>query len=187
MSENADLTERLFIGIPLPEDVRKKLKTQSWSGLERYKAESLVPSFNWHLTMAFIGQINQDLYTPLIQLLEVYDWGSGFKASIRHFGGFPEMDSAKIIWAGLNKGNKEVEDLAEILRRQLNHITVPYDQKPFVPHITLCRMRSQKNISRLQEDGKMKQEIPFHVDKMILYKSIKGKHPYVPILEVPLS
>ncbi|MEC7276759.1 MAG: 2'-5' RNA ligase family protein, partial [Bdellovibrionota bacterium] len=70
---------RYFIGIPLPQEVKKKLKVQSWPGLSRYKEEKLVPQQNWHLTLAFIGNLDESKVEELKGLLGVFKWGEPFK------------------------------------------------------------------------------------------------------------
>lgn len=177
---------RYFIGIPLPPDVRKKLRVQSWPGLSRYKDEKLVPQNNWHITLAFIGHLDDDKRDELIELLKVYQWGETFKASVRNFGAFPAFEQAKILWMGLAKGSEQVEALAQQLRHRLDEMEITYDKKPFVPHITLARLRSLKNCSKLADNGKMKQEVNFQVEEINLYNSEKEKHPYGIEQTIPL-
>ena len=178
---------RYFIGIPLPSEVKKKLKVQSWPALSRYKDEKLTHQVNWHITLAFIGDLDEDKAEEVQSLLQYFDWGKSFKITVRNFGAFPTMDNGRIIWMGCEKGSKELSELAEKLRRQLDDMGIPYDNKPFVPHITLARLRSPKNLSRLTENGKMKQEVPFEVTEIHLYDSEKEKHPYEIVGSVTLE
>lgn len=178
---------RYFIGIPIPSDAKKKIKVQSWPGVSRYKDEKLVPQQNWHLTLAFIGHLDQDRADELSALLTSYKWGNSFDISIKNFGGFPSLEEAKILWAGVQKGHKDITDLATEVRKQLDNLNIKYDDKPFVPHMTLARIRSSKNLSRLKENGKMKQEITFKVDHFLLYDSEKQKNPYEIIETVSLE
>jgi len=169
---------RYFIGIPIPAEVKKKIKIQSWPGLSRYKDEKITPQLNWHLTLAFVGHIDQDKALELKALIKNYLWGKSFKVSIRNFGAFPSLDQAKVIWLGVDKGKNEITKLAHELRKQLDHLDISYDDKEFVPHLTLARVRSPKNVSRLKENGKMKQEIIFKADIIHLFDSEKNKNPY---------
>jgi 2'-5' RNA ligase len=178
---------RYFIGVPIPSEAKKKLKVQSWSGLSRYKEEKLVSQNNWHYTLAFIGQLEADKLEALKSLLSVYAWGKPFKMSIRNFGAFPSLKEGKILWAGCDRGREEVTSLALTLRRQLDDMEIRYDDKPFVPHITLARMRSSKNLTRLADNGKMKQEVFFDVNEIILYDSEKEKSPYAIVERINLS
>lgn len=178
---------RYFIGIPLPQEVRKKLKVQSWPGLSRYKDEKLVPQNNWHLTLAFIGNLDDGQLESLKSLLKFFTWGGPFKVGIRNFGAFPNMEEGRVLYMGCEKGTDKITTLAEMLRRQLDDLEISYDQKPFVPHVTLARMRSPKNLTRLLDNGKMKQEVTFEVDHMVLYDSEKNKHPYDIVEKIDLK
>jgi 2'-5' RNA ligase len=178
---------RYFIGIPLPSDVRKKLKVQSWPGLSRYKDEKLVPQNNWHITLAFIGDLEEEKVESLKSLLQVFQWGDAFKVGVRNFGAFPSLEEGRVLWMGCEKGSEDLKILAEKLRRQLDDLGISYDPKPFVPHITLARLRSPKNLSRLADNGKMKQEVTFLADQVQLYDSEKEKHPYAIVETVELQ
>lgn len=178
---------RYFIGIPLPQEVRKKLKVQSWPGLSRYKEEKLVPQNNWHLTLAFIGNLDDSKVGELKSLMNYFTWGEPFKLGIKNFGAFPNMEDGRVLYMGCDRGTEEITNLANLLRRQLDDLEIPYDQKPFVPHVTLARMRSPKNLTRLLDNGKMKQEVTFQVNEFVLYDSEKNKHPYDVIERVILE
>ena len=178
---------RYFIGVPIPPEAKKKLKVQSWPGLSRYKEEKLVPQNNWHYTLAFIGQLDDENLDALKSLLQVYAWGKSFKIGIRNFGAFPNLNEGRILWAGCDRGREEITALALTLRRQLDDMHIKYDDKPFVPHITLARMRSAKNLTRLADNGKMKQEVIFDVNEIVLYDSEKQKSPYAVIERIGLS
>lgn len=178
---------RYFIGIPIPQEVRKKLKVQSWPGLSRYKDEKLVPQNNWHITLAFIGELEDEKLESLKSLLQVFQWGDAFKVSIRNFGAFPSLEEGRVLWLGCEKGAQALTTLAETLRRQLDDLGITYDPKPFVPHVTLARLRSPKNLTRLSENGKMKQEITFVADQFHLYDSQKEKHPYAIVETIDLE
>lgn len=178
---------RYFIGVPIAQEAKKKLKVQSWPGLSRYKDEKLVSQSNWHFTLAFIGQLEAEKLESLKSLLSVYAWGSSFKLGIKGFGAFPELNDGRILWAGCERGSKEITALAQTLRRQLDDLGIGYDDKPFVPHITLARMRSPKNLSRLADNGKMKQEVLFEVNEIVLFDSEKQKSPYAIVESVALS
>ncbi|MCF8058890.1 MAG: RNA 2',3'-cyclic phosphodiesterase [Bacteriovoracaceae bacterium] len=178
---------RYFIGIPLPLEVKKKLKVQSWPGLSRYKDEKLVPQNNWHITLAFIGQLDEEKLEELKSLLQVFTWGDAFKVGIRNFGAFPSFEEGRVLWMGCEKGHDSVTVLANKIRRQLDDLEISYDSKPFVPHITLARLRSPKNLSRLADNGKMKQEVTFNAEEIVLFDSEKEKTPYAVVERIALN
>lgn len=177
-----ETTGRLFVGVPLSKETRKTLKVQSWPGLSRYKNEKLVPVYNWHITLAFLGNIPKEQFEPLCQLIEVYQWTQAFNIGLKGFGAFPELDQGRVIWAGVNQGHDQIMDLGAEFRHQLDNLSISYDQKPFVPHITLCRLKHMKNLSSLKDNGKMKQEIKAKADRIVLYESLGNQQPYKEVL-----
>ena len=82
-----------------------------------------------HLTLAFIGQWPEDI-SPLLPPVE-----APFPLTLSHLGVFPE---AKVLWAGVAPSEK-LDALARRVRQALDDSGVPYDRRPFRPHITLGR------------------------------------------------
>lgn len=181
------MTGRLFLGVPIPDEVRKKLKQNTWQSLSKYKKDRMTPAHNWHFTLAFIGQIPTSKYELLINRFRETDWGKAFKLGIKGYGAFPEMDAGRVLWLGTNRGSSEITTLAEKVREVMDELAIEYDGKLFVPHLTLCRMKVPRNLSRLAEDYKMKQETLFEVERFILYESHGGSQKYSELLDLPLS
>ena len=63
------------------------------------------------------------------------------------FGAFPKVDTARIVWAGLDAQSAEVMDLLrQTLERELESIGILPDDREYRPHVTLGRMRSSKAV-----------------------------------------
>lgn len=182
-----EMSGRLFLGVPINEEVRKKLKQNTWQSLSRYKKDRMTPAHNWHFTMAYFGQIPLSKLELLKSSLLNDDWGERFKLGIKGYGAFPEMSEGRILWLGVSRGEKEIRSLAEKLRLMADQHDIEYDEKPFVPHLTICRMKVPRNLTRLKEDYKVKQELPFEVEKFILYESLGGSQKYKEICEIPMT
>ena len=182
-----EMSGRLFLGIPLNDEVRKKLKQNTWQSLSRYKKDRMTPAHNWHYTMAYFGQIPMKKLEEFKDSLLKGSWGESFKLGVRGYGAFPTMDEGRVLWLGVGKGEDQVRELAMKLRGLADDLEIEYDQKPFIPHLTLCRMKVPRNLSRLAEDYKLKQEHPFIVDKFILYESLGGNQKYKEICEISIN
>lgn len=120
---------RLFVGLRPSESF--------WTGLSGLQsrlreagvtARYLDPG-NLHLTLAFIGQWPENISG----ILPAVD--QPFELRLSHIGIFPE---ARVIWAGV-KPSAALDQLAERVRNRLKEAGIPFDPKPFVPHITLGR------------------------------------------------
>lgn len=153
---------RLFVGLsPDPPfraalaDMQGRLRAAGVSG------RWLAPE-NLHLTLAFIGVWPEDV-TALLPPVP-----RPFSLTLAPPGVFPE---AKVLWAGVAPC-PALEELAEAVRRSLAAAGVPFDGKPFYPHITLARK------PLLPPELRLKDIIPppavMTVGQVCLFQSIHG-------------
>ena len=84
---------------------------------------------NLHMTLAFIGAWTEDVTECLPAI------SAPFRISLGGVGIFP---GAKVLWAGVEP-SRELDALAEEVRKKLDLAGIPYDKQPFYPHITLAR------------------------------------------------
>ncbi len=84
-----------------------------------------------HLTLAFIGEYpHPDLVLKAIQQVSVTPFPLSLSGSAGAFD--------NLWWVGLKK-NPALTELVLQLRKTLSDYQIPFDQKPFKPHITLIR------------------------------------------------
>ena len=120
---------RLFVGLRPSEEFRTALSVlQSRLQAAGVAAKYPDPS-NLHMTLAFIGEWPENI-TALLPSVD-----RPFQLTLSHAGLFPQ---AKVIWAGVEPSDA-LNRLAEQVRGRLSEAGVPFDPKPFVPHITLGR------------------------------------------------
>ena len=120
---------RLFVGLKPSDEFRSALSVlQSRLHAAGVAARYLEPS-NLHMTLAFIGEWPENIAGILPEIT------SPFTLTLSCVGLFPE---AKVIWAGVERSGA-LDLLAEQVRKNLSEAGVPFDPKPFVPHITLGR------------------------------------------------
>ena len=120
---------RLFIGLRPSAEFRAALSVlQSRLRAAGVAARYLDPS-NLHMTLAFIGEWPENVSAVLPSV------EPPFTLTLSHIGLFPE---AKVIWAGV-ESSEALNRLARQVRENLKEAGIPFDAKPFVPHITLGR------------------------------------------------
>ena len=155
---------RLFVGLRPSDDFRAAL-----SALQgRLRAAGIVGRYleasNLHMTLAFIGEWQEDV-TPALPSV-----ARPFTMTLSHCGLFPE---AKVLWAGV-EATEALNQLTERVRNNLAECGIPFDPKPFNPHITLIRKPA------VPEDIVLsKIEVPpatMPVDEICLYRSVHGEH-----------
>ena len=169
---------RAFIAIELPQEIKNRI-TGLQKELQRTGADvKWVEPRNIHLTLKFLGEINKDMFIKLIGIIEnLAKNNQPFTASLFSLGVFPKTDFARVIWTGIDKGEKETTLLAKDLEDRIQGLGIPKENRPFSTHITLGRIRSTKNREKLMpailELGKElgKENLEFNIEKIVLFKS----------------
>ncbi len=128
---------RLFIAIR-PDDGILQALVEAQEALSRRGIHgSPVPPGNLHLTLAFIGDYPDP--NRVLSAMEKVHF-SPFPMALRDIGSF----SGQVVWAGVRESEPLLQ-LADCLRQELAGADIPFDRKPFLPHITLFR-GADKNI-----------------------------------------
>ena len=83
----------------------------------------------FHMTLAFVGEWPEDI-SPFLPAVD-----PPFSVTLSRIGVFRE---SKVLWAA-PEPSEELGSLAEKVRSSLAENGIPFDPKPFVPHITLGR------------------------------------------------
>ncbi|SMO54402.1 RNA 2',3'-cyclic phosphodiesterase [Fodinibius sediminis] len=126
---------RLFIAIPLPEDVRQQLAALR-GPIDGVRWQS---GHQMHLTLKFLGDTSERDLPPLIEQLNGIHQ-QAFKLVIKGFGCFPRRGRPKVLWAGVSKSTK-----LRKLQRRVEETTIAAgfqaENRPYVPHITIGRTR----------------------------------------------
>ena len=154
---------RLFVGLRPSEEIRGALSVlQSRLQSAGVAARFLDPS-NLHLTLAFIGEWPENISAILPPVEQP------FTLTLSGIGLFPE---AKVIWAGVQKSSA-LDHLAQLVREKLTAANIPFDPKPFVPHITLGRKPIVPETVDLS--GMMIPPAAMTVEDVFLYRSDRIK------------
>lgn len=128
---------RLFFGIPLDPKARQAandfLRTMQKSCPGRYTIAD-----NLHMTVCFIGEVAPEDLSRVQRIgREASQYLPDSELQLAKPGFFGKKDSA-ILYLHAEGGNAYAS-MAQILRSKLSEQGLPYDPKPFVPHITLAR------------------------------------------------
>ena len=120
---------RLFAGLEPSSDFRDALSLLQ----DRLRAKGVTgrwldPS-NLHMTLAFIGAWPEDVTEHLPSI------AVPFRITLAGPGIF---SGAKVLWAGVEP-SRELDTLAEQVRKKFDLAGILYDRQPFFPHITLAR------------------------------------------------
>ncbi|MDI6793364.1 MAG: RNA 2',3'-cyclic phosphodiesterase [bacterium] len=148
MSENI----RCFIAIPLTQEIKEELVNiqeklkKSDAGVKWVSPDSI------HLTLKFLGDIPRIRLSSVSKMIkEVAHKKTWFEMSLSSLGAFPSIGKPRIVWIGIEDGQEELKELAEKLDLKLRSIGLPGEEREFVPHLTLGRVKKLDNRDKLVE------------------------------------
>jgi 2'-5' RNA ligase len=184
---------RCFVAIALPPPV-KALLVRVQEALRRADADvKWVEEENLHLSLKFLGDLDDDAVARLKGILsvEALRWPA---LSLRYdgIGTFPERGEPRVVWAGCGGDLETLAALAASVERAAEQLGVPRERKPFVAHLTIGRVKSGRNVKRLQAAIAVQREVPLGKDdvkEFVLYRStLTNEGPiYESIASFPLS
>lgn len=167
---------RLFIALDIPDTaVEKVMNIQKMMKKENIPAR-WVSTENIHLTLKFIGETDSKNIPYITEILEYYvnDF-EPFKLNISNAGVFPGMINPSVIWTGLTGEIELVMKLSRIIDRNLfEKLEIKRETKSFKPHITIARIKTRINPSRLAgiiEEISSNTPFPFIAESVSLFQS----------------
>ncbi len=176
---------RLFIAVYPPPDIRARL-----SGLCAGVTDAKwVPPENMHLTLRFIGEVEEPSLDDLDQELRKIAMPS-FALTLSGVGHFESRGRVHAIWAGA-RPSPELNDLQHRVDAAVRRAGLPSEGRRFMPHVTLGRLRNAKPDAVglwLQANGAFR-GFPFTVSEFTLFASYPGKEAavYRVLEEYPLE
>ena len=166
---------RCFIAVALPAPVRKLL-VQVQEALRRADAHvKWVEEENLHLSLKFLGDLGEDAVATLKGALsiEALRWPA-MELTYEGIGTFPERGVPRVVWAGCAGDLPKLAALAGAVERCAEQVGVPRERHPFAAHLTLGRVKSDRNVKRLMSAIDNQRRVPLgkdHVREFVLYKS----------------
>lgn len=134
------MKSRIFIGIDLPEKVKKKLvlATEKWRELPI----KWIKEINLHITLVFLGFIGEEVLFEICEKVKKACANeTAFDIELDQIELFPSIDESKMI-ALTGKPSEELKKLVNAIEKELGISEAP--KKSFRAHITLGRIRKHK-------------------------------------------
>jgi len=176
---------RLFIAIELPDDIKM--------ALGRLRVD--VPGARWvppeqlHLTLAFLGEVEETTAGELSKWLALIQTPP-FRLCFSGTGCFPNRHRPRVLWVGLEPHPRLMHLAAEVHGAVLA-CSIPQEERPFSPHITLARIKfpAAREVDAFLTMPQKQKLPPFHVREITLFQSILTQHGAVhsPIRTFPMA
>jgi 2'-5' RNA ligase len=142
---------RTFIALDPGEAIRDRMVSLQ-ENLARTGADvKWVEPANLHVTMLFLGEVDdRDLAAVCQAAQEATAKHKAYELSVDGTGCFPNMRRPRIVWIGVGKGADETRALHASLEAPLLDLgCYRREDRPFTPHVTLGRIRSEKPMDQL--------------------------------------
>lgn len=145
---------RLFIAVPMPESVTKRLVElqQPIEGLRWQQEEKL------HLTIKFLGEIDSERVIKVQDALTSVNL-SEFSITLDGLGYFPKGKQPRVLWVGIEK-NEPLQELYQTVESRCADLGFDPEQRSFKPHVTIGRI---KGASKSKIESFIDQHKQFHI------------------------
>jgi 2'-5' RNA ligase len=161
---------RVFLAVAPPHEVRLALVDQ----LGSYSIPGrLIPPDNWHITLRFLGEVDEVACERYVAAIDQSDLGGDFLVRIDHLGAFPKPSKATVIWAGITRGQEHLFQLAEIADERALDAGIAGEERPFRPHLTLSRVRPQTSATDLVDEAEI--DVGWRVSRVVLFRTLSGR------------
>jgi 2'-5' RNA ligase len=166
---------RVFVAINLSQQEKSRLEAAARPLRESRFPIRWVPAPNVHLTLKFLGEVEEDRLPALYAAADGAAAGlEGFDMAANGFGAFPSLRRPQVVWAGV-EDNPPLSDLQERVEAALEALGYERERRRFHPHLTLGRARKGarpnefKGLDELV--GQLAYEDVFHVGAVDVMQS----------------
>jgi len=169
--------KRLFIGIGLKDEVRSYFYDLTLKLSNGNKDIKPIPSKNIHITLKFLGNVKKSEINKVCKSIEIsLKSKKTFKFNIKDLlDGFPRLSSVRVLYGVVGQGDKDVAELHYAVDNSLSLIGFEKDERKFIPHITIARMKNPVNITSLTAGLQLREFKDNICDKVILFESILSR------------
>lgn len=160
---------RLFLALWPDQITRQKLADvqRKLGKIDRLKSAKPVPVENIHITIHFLGSVTDETYIQLQALLSKVS-AQACTLVVDRWGYFPRP---KVLWLGA-ESPRALDDLIAQTQLCVQACIEGYQQKRFVPHVTLFRK------ARHPQEVDEFEPVEWYIDRFALVESVT--HPSGP-------
>ena len=130
------MTKRLFVAIDLPESTRQLLASVD----PQIRGVRWIEPTQMHLTLAFFGDVEDDIELALREKLGAIEFGAFFLPVVG-VGTFSAKSAPKIIWIGVGTAHPHLFQIYKRVQEGALAVGLEPELRPWHPHITIARCR----------------------------------------------
>ncbi len=169
------MSDHAFLAVDLTNDERHGIS----AALTEASPGSLIPgrrtsTQSWHITLRFLGECSDSQADRIVHSLSEVDdldaarvWGEGL-------GAFPRTSKASVVYLRIDDPTGILSYLAAVCDEAAVDAGFEPEGRPFVPHVTLSRLRPVIDVRSLME-GFGEFRAPITARAIVLMRS-RGSH-----------
>ena len=143
---------RTFIALEISQSTRSALASVAAQLKPRLGRISWVKPDRMHLTIKFLGEIEEKLAGLIGENLEqVCAAAKPFALEVVGLGCFPNPRRPRVVWAGLEGDIDRARELQRAVDACLKPLGFSPEKRPFSPHVTLGRVKGDVRAAELQQ------------------------------------
>jgi 2'-5' RNA ligase len=147
---------RAFLAVELSQELRaelalvqQELKQKIEPELKRDTRISWVQPAKIHLTIKFLGDVNEQIIDPLLGAMEqAIGSQTVVNVPLQRLGAFPRPHSPRVLWIGPSENwergaeGKRIAEIHGAIEQACEGLNFLRETKPFSPHLTLARIKA---------------------------------------------
>ena len=177
---------RLFIGLELPWDLRRRVAILAGAGIPGAR---WVPEENYHVTLRFIGEAPRPLAEEIDHALAALRAPS-FALTLAGIGTFAKGGRSRSLWLGAER-SEPLERLQAKIETAMQRCGLEPERRRFQPHVTLARLdgTGEARLAGFVQAHNLFRADPVQVTHFTLFSSLLGKDQpvYTPEVEYELE
>ncbi len=139
------MKKRIFIGsfINIPDFKKEYLSIKKeFGGL---LGGRWIPERNFHITYRFIGDVDLNRLQKIKTVLkDQTDKNFTVNLQFRGLNAFPNLTNPRVFYIKVEDLSGNLEEINNAINKKLSLLGYPEERKPFIPHITLKRIKYVK-------------------------------------------
>jgi len=178
---------RVFAGLPLPERTRETIAAWMNTWEAERKALKPVQPTGLHVTLHFFGEVDEGGAEEIGKALAAIR-RNRIEAALGGLSHFPRRGKTRVFAIDFDTGGEEIASLYNGLMRSLGDIGYAPVGRPFVPHITVARVRRGAAVPVLPS-FEPNRGTRLTLDRLVLFQSILKPTgaEYHPLTTVPFD
>ena len=165
---------RTFLAFPIPKEIKGYFKNMLVPIINKQDKINWVKRENIHITLNYLGETDPEKIEEHAGYIEsVVNKFPPLQLGTTDTGIYPHANEPRVLWVGSSPYDLTLNAFKQKLDKELSHLGYGLDKRPFVPHITLGRVKTISRKSSFIHEFLTTEvrEFNFEVDKVLWMKS----------------